>query len=172
MKKSIYIYIYSDRILITEKKGGEIVKKIYVISVALVILMIAMSTTAFASEELVAHDFGDFKMNIPESSDEITEQQGDGNQTLYSIPNTDLSVFCIVEYWDTSNIDSNNTTAFILNKVKANNTVETEGNISSWADEDGINTRYLISSEDDTKCIILVGSDKRMQDAIDSIEFK
>lgn len=149
-------------------------KKIYIVSVALIVLMIGVSAGVFASEELVAHDFGDFKMNIPESQVDITDKQGNYNQTIYAVPNTDTTTFAFIEFWDTSNTaGNNNTTAFVLNKVKENNfTAKTEGNITSWETEKAGEHGYLISSDDNTKVLIITSADTRIQQAIDSIEFK
>ena len=142
---------------------------------ALLIILLATVSVAsvYAGEELVSHDFGKFKMDIPQSQDQITEKQGNLNQTVYAIPNTDLTTFAFVEYVDNSSTDgNNNTTAFVLDLIKKNNTVKTEGKIISWTTANAGETGYLVSSDDNTKVLIVTSSDTRIQQALNSIEFK
>lgn len=148
-------------------------KKIF----ALLVIFIATVSvaTVVASEDLTSHDFGDFKMNIPTSQEDISQKQGDANQTIYAVPNTDLSNFAFIEYWDTSNTNgNNNTTDFVLNKVKTNHTVDSKDGIYSWsAEEQGHGEQgYLVSSDDNTKIVVITSSDTRIQDAVKSVEFK
>ena len=142
-------------------------KKIF----ALLIIFIATVSvvSVFASEELVSHDFGDFKMDIPD----VQEKQGDSNQTIYAVPNADNTTFAFIEYWDTSNTNgNNNTTQFVLDKVKQNFTVKTDGSITSWDTKSAGEHGYLVSSDDNTKVVVITSSDSRIQQALDSIEFK
>ena len=142
------------------------------------LLIICIATISIASvcasEELVSHDFGKFTMDIPESQDDISESQGgSGNQTIYAVPNTDGSVFAYIEYWDTSNTNgNNNTTSVVLDKVKENYTVTTDGNITTWTTDDGVDKGYLLSSADDTQVVVVTSSDTRIQQALNSIIFK
>ena len=148
-------------------------KKIFALLVVVIATVSVVSV--FASEELISHDFGDFKMNIPTSQEDISQKQGDANQTIYAVPNTDLSNFAFIEYWDTSNTNgNNNTTDFILNKVKTNHTVDSKDGIYSWsAEEQGHGEQiYLVSSDDNTKVVVITSSDSRIQDALKSVEFK
>ena len=147
-------------------------KKIF----ALLVIFIATVSvvSVFASEELTSYDFGDFKMDIPRSQDNISEKQGGANQTIYAVPNTDWSNFAFIEYWNTSNTNgNNNTTDFVLNKVKTNHTVDYKYGIYSWeAEEQGHGEHgYLVSSDDNTKLIVITSSDIRIQDAINSVKF-
>ena len=146
-------------------------KKIF----ALLIIFIATISvaTVVASDELVSHDFNDFKMNIPDVQKEISETQGDSNQTIYAVPNADETTFAFIEYWDTSNTNgNNNTTQVVLDKVKQNFTIKTDGDIISWDTKNSGEHGYLASSDDNTKVIVITSSDTRIQQALDSIEFK
>ena len=146
-------------------------KKIF----ALLIIFIATVSvvSVFASEELVSHDFGDFKMNIPNAQGDIPTKQGHSNQTIYAVPNADDTTFAFVEYWDTSNTGgNNNTTQVVLDKVKENFTVKTDGDIPSWDTETAGENGYLVSSDDDTQVLVITSSDIRIQQALGSIEFK
>ena len=139
----------------------------------LIVLIAAVSIASVcASENLVSHDFGKFKMDIPQSQDNITESQGSVNQKLYSIPNTDLSKFADVAYYDASNANgTKNTTDFVLNVGYKNLTKETNGNITKMKNEDGTQTIYCVSSKDNSQVVVVIGSDNRLQDAVNSIEF-
>ena len=149
-------------------------RKIIVLLIILTTIVSVVSVSA--SEELTSHDFGDFKMNIPESSANITETQDDANQTIYEIPNSDLSNFATISYVDTSNTNgNNNTTDFVLKKIKTNHTVEFKDGIYSWDAEEELGHGmhgYIVSPDDDSKVIIVTGSDIRLKDALNSIEFK
>lgn len=139
----------------------------------LIVLIAAVSIASVcAGENLVSHDFGKFKMDIPQSQDNITESQGSVNQKLYSIPNTDLSKFADVAYYDASNANgTKNTTDFVLNVGYKNLTKETNGNITKMKNEDGTQTIYCVSSKDNSQVVVVIGSDNRLQDAVNSIEF-
>ena len=142
---------------------------------ALLIIFIATVSvvSVFASEELVSHDFGDFKMDIPDVQGDIPEIQGDSNQTIYAVPYADNTTFAFIEYWDTSNTNgNNNTTQFVLDKVKQNFTVKTDGGITSWDTKSAGEHGYLVSSDDNIKVVVITSSDLRIQQALDSIEFK
>ena len=142
--------------------------------IALLIVLIAAISIASvcASGELISHDFGKFKMDIPQSQDNITETQGSVNQKMYSIPNTDLSKFADVAYYDTSNANgTKNTTDFVLNVGYKNLTKETNGNITKMKTDDGTQTIYCVSSKDNSQVVVVIGSDTRPQDAVNSIEF-
>lgn len=141
----------------------------------LAIFIVAVSlATVYAGEELVSHDFGKFKMDIPQAKEAVAETHGgSGNQTIYSVPNPDLTEFAHVEYWDTSNTNgSKNTTDVVLNKIKVNYTMKNEGDTSCWVSKDSREEVYLISSDDDTRAVIIVGSDTRLPQAAKSVEFK
>lgn len=139
----------------------------------LIVLIAAVSIASVcASGDFVSHDFGKFKMDIPQSQDNITESQGSVNQKLYSIPNTDLSKFADVAYYDASNANgTKNTTDFVLNVGYKNLTKETNGNITKMKNEDGTQTIYCVSSKDNSQVVVVIGSDTRLQDAVNSIEF-
>lgn len=139
---------------------------------ALLIVFVAAVSIAgvCAGEGLVSHDFGKFKMNIPESTDNITESQGSVNQTMYSVPNTDHSKFADVAYYDASNANgTNNTTDFVLNVGYKDLKKETNGNVTKMTD--GSNTIYCVSSNDNAKVVVVMGSDSRLPDAVKSIGF-
>ena len=137
----------------------------------LIVLVAAVSIAgACAGEELVSHDFGKFKMNIPESTDPINETQGSVNQTIYVVPNTDFSKFADVIYYDSSNANgTNNTTDFVLNVGYKDLKKETNGNVTKMVD--GRDTIYCVSSSDNSKVVVVVGSDTRLPDAVKSIGF-
>ena len=141
----------------------------------LAIFIVAISIAGvYAGEELSSHDFGNFKMDIPESQVNISETHGgSGNQTIYAIPNSDLTVFAYVEYWNTSNTNgNNNVTSVILSKLKENYTMENEGNISSWvSNENSREYVYVVPSDDDTQVVLIFGTDTRLPQAIDSVKF-
>ena len=142
---------------------------------ALLVICIATISVAsvYAGEQLVSHDFGEFTMNIPESQENISQKQGGVNQTIYAIPNQDGTTFAFLEYFNTSNTNgNNNTTEFVLSKIKENYTVKTEGGIISWETGTAGEHGYLISSSDNTKVVIITSSDSRIQEAIKSINFK
>lgn len=143
---------------------------------ALLIILLATLSVAcvYAGEELVSHDFGDFKMNIPDTQNQISQKNdGSGNQTIYAIPNADNTTFAFVEYWNTSNTNgNNNTTDYVLKKVKEKFDVKTEGNKITWSTKTAGETGYLVHSPDDTKVLIITSSDTRIQNSIDSIQFK
>lgn len=162
-------------------EGGNIKRKIIILLILLTTIVSVVSVSAneeYTSEELklTSHDFTDFKMNIPESKANITEKQGDANQTIYEIPNTDLSDWAIVEYWDSSDTNgNNNTTDFVLKKIKTNHTVDFKDGIYSWDAEQelGVGMQgYLVSSDDNSKVIVLTSNFPNKQDAVNSVEFK
>ena len=142
----------------------------------LVVFILAFSIASVCAEGLVSHDFGKFKMDIPNAPNyEIAEKQ-DGisvNHTIYAIPNLDGSTFAYVDYLNTTHTNgNNNTTDFALSRIKENYTVTIENGIPMWSYEDYADTGYLVSSDDDTQVLIIQGSNIYLKDAVDSVEFK
>lgn len=89
----------------------------------LIILLATVSVaTVFASEELVSHDFGKFKMNIYDGQ-KVADSSGSVGQAIYNVTNKDGSTAFAVVYYDTSNTGgNNNTTDFVLNTAYKNDT--------------------------------------------------
>lgn len=141
----------------------------------LIVLISAISIASVcASENLVSHDFGNFKMNIPDAPNNVAEFQGSVNQKLYNISNTDQSLFATVAYYDSSNTNgNNNTTDFVLNVgFKDVKDKQTNGNVTSFKAPNGVDNVYCISSSDDSKVLVIISGDVRIQDAVNSVEFK
>lgn len=139
----------------------------------LIILLATVSiATVFASEELVSHDFGKFKMNIYDGQT-VAEFNGSVGQTIYNITNKDGSTAFHVVYYDTSNTGgNNNTTDFVLNTGYKNITdKKTNGNITTFDLGNGIDKIYCVSSKDDTKVVVVIGADVKMQDIVSSVKF-
>lgn len=148
-------------------------KKIF----AFLIVLIAVFTVAGVSaQDFVSHDFGQFKMDVPDAQNgEIAEQQGgiSVNHTIYAIPNPDGSLFAYLDYLNTTHTNGNNNTSdFALNLIKENNTVSVEEGIPTWIYEGTTDHGYLVSSEDDTQVLIVQSSDVNIKEAINSVEFK
>lgn len=150
------------------------------ILILLVVFFVAISIACVYAEEMESHDFGKFKMDIPVAPNgEIEETQGGtGNHPIYAIPNPDSTLFAYADYFDTSYVNgTKNVTDFVLNKVKENYTVDVVNGTPTWVfdgDENSYasNMGYLVSSDDDTKVVIIQGKDTYIQDAVNSIEFK
>lgn len=144
---------------------------------AILIILIATFTvtTVCAGEELVSHDFGQFKMDIPDNQN-VSETMGGSKiqHPIYAIQNSDLTNFAYVDYINTTYINGNttNTTDFVLNTIKENNTVKMENGTPTWVYKDTGDNGYLISSDDDSQVLIIQGRDVHLQEAINSIEFK
>ena len=142
----------------------------------LTLLIVIIATISIvgvcASEELVSHDFGKFKMDIGDGQT-VTESQGSVNQSLYNVTNKDGSDAFFVAYYDTSNTNgNNNTTDFVLNTAYKNITnKETKGNITTFTSDNGVDKIYCVSSKDDAKVVVIIGGDTRIQQMIDSIKF-
>lgn len=139
--------------------------------IALLIVMATITVAGVYAGGFVSHDFGQFKMDVPDCNAEITENVSE-NYTTYAIPNADGSLFAYVDYMDNTHIKGNNTTDFALNKIKENYTVEIKDGIAVWDYPETHEHGYLISSEDDTKVLIFQSSDVTLPDVFDSIEFK
>lgn len=141
---------------------------------ALLIILIATVSvaTVYASEELVSHDFSKFKMDIYDGQN-VAESTGSVGQAIYNITNKDGSTAFSVVYYDTSNTDgNNNTTDFVLNTGYKNITdKKTNGNISTFDAGNGIDKVYCVSSDDDTKVVVVIGADNKIQDIISSVKF-
>lgn len=142
----------------------------------LAVFLLAFSIASVCAEGLISHDFGKFKMDIPDAPNgEIAEEEGgvSVNHTIYAIPNPDGTNFAYIDYLNTTHTNgNNNTTDFALSKIKENYTVNIEDGIPTWAYEDAYDTGYLVSSDDDTQVLIIQGSDIYLKDAVDSVEFK
>jgi hypothetical protein len=142
----------------------------------LAVFLLAFSIASVCAEGLISHDFGKFKMDIPDAPNgEIAEKEGgvSVNHTIYAIPNPDGTNFAYIDYLNTTHTNgNNNTTDFVLSKIKENYTVNIEDGIPTWAYEDTHDTGYLVSSDDDTQVLIIQGSDIYLKDAVDSVEFK
>ena len=141
----------------------------------LVVFFVAVSIATVYAEGLESHNFGQFKMDIPNASNlEINETQGGtGNHPIYEIPNSDLTLFAYVDYINITHVNgTKNVTDFALKKIKENYTVTIENGTPTWVYEDSGDNGYLISSDDDTQVVRIQGRDIYLQDAMDSIEFK
>ena len=139
----------------------------------LIVLIAAISIVGVcASEELVSHDFGKFKMDIGDGQ-AVTESQGSVNQTIFNVTNKDGSNAFSVVYYDTSNTNgNNNTTDFVLNTGYKNiKDKETKGNLTTFTSDNGIDKVYCVSSKDNTKVVVIIGGDTRIPQMIDSIKF-
>lgn len=141
---------------------------------ALLIVLIATLSVAcvYASEELVSHDFGKFKMDIYDGQN-VAESNGSVGQAIYNITNKDGSTAFHVVYYDTSNTGgNNNTTDFVLNTAYKNSTdKKTNGNITTFDVGNGIDKIYCVSSKDNTKVVVVIGADIKMQDIVSSVKF-
>lgn len=141
---------------------------------ALLIILIATVSvaTVYASEELVSHDFGKFKMNIYDGQ-KVAESSGSVGQAMYNITNKDGSTAFNAVYYDTSNTGgNNNTTDFVLNTGYKNITnKKTNGNITTFDAGNGVDKVYCISSKDNTKVVVVIGADAKMQDIVSSVKF-
>ena len=152
--------------------------------IALLVIFIATVSvaTVFANDDLVSHDFGDFKMDIPDCNQEISVENGvaknlpDIDRITYAIPNADLTTFAFIDYYTNSSSTNgtNNLTDAVLNIIKSNHTVDVKDGIYTWeAIEDGYGQHgYLFSSDDDSKVAIVTGADMRLEDALKTFEFK
>ena len=141
----------------------------------LFVFFVAISMATVYAEGLESHDFGQFKMDIPIAPNgEIDETSGGtGNHPIYAIPNSDSTLFCYVDYFNTSHVNgTKNVTEYVLNKIKENYTVTIENGTATWFYDDTQDNGYLISSDDDTKALLIQGNDIYLQDAVNSVEFK
>jgi hypothetical protein len=154
-------------------------KKIF--TLLLVCVAIVSSVSVFASDDLVSHDFGEFKMDIPDCNQDIAMEEGKSNslpdidRTTYAIPNPDLTTFAFIDYYtNSSGTNETNLTDAVLNIIKVNHTVDVKDGIYTWeAVEDGHGQHgYLFSSDDDSKVAIVTGADIRLEDALKTFEFK
>ena len=148
--------------------------------VLLFVFLTAVSLAGVYAEGLESHDFGQFKMDIPIAPNgEIDETQGGtGNHPIYAIPNPDTTIFAYVDYLDTTHTNgTKNVTDFVLNKIKENYTVDVVNGTPTWVYDGDENSYapdmgYLVSSDDDTKVVVIQGNDIYIQDAVNSVEFK
>ena len=142
---------------------------------SLLIVLIATFTvlSVCASEELVSHDFGKFNMDIYDDQS-VSESSGSVGQSIYNITNKDGSTGFNVIYYDTSNTDgNNNTTDFVLNTAyKDVSDKKTDGNITTFNADNGIDKIYCVSSSDNTKVAVIIGADVKMNDIVTSVNFK
>lgn len=142
---------------------------------SLLIVLIATFTvlSVCASEELVSHDFGKFNMDIYDDQS-VSESSGSVGQSIYNITNKDGSTGFNVIYYDTSNTDgNNNTTDFVLNTAcKDISDKKTDGNITTFNTDNGIDKIYCVSSSDNTKVAVIIGADVKMNDIVTSVNFK
>ncbi len=105
----------------------------------LVVFFVAVSIATVYAEGLESHNFGQFKMDIPNASNlEINETQGGtGNHPIYEIPNSDLTLFAYVDYINITHVNgTKNVTDFALKKIKENYTVTIENGTPTWVYED------------------------------------
>ena len=145
-------------------------KKIF----ALLVIFIATVSvvSVFASEDLISHDFTEFTMKIPNGYT-ISESQGSVNQTIYTLTNDNGDEYSVV-YYNTSNINgSKNTTDFVVNTVYGNITADgTYGNLTSFTIDNGMTSINCISSDDDSKVVVIIGSVANVEHTRDTVEFK
>ena len=143
-----------------------------ILALLLILIATVSVATVFASEELVSHDFSKFKMNIYDGQN-VAESSGSVGQAIYNITNEDGSTAFYVVYYDTSNTGgNNNTTDFVLNTAYKDITdKQTDGNITTFDADNGVDKVYCISSDDNTKVVVVIGADAKMQDIVSSVTF-
>ena len=145
-------------------------KKIFALLVVFIATVSVVSV--FAYEDYVSHDFDDFTMDI-HNGYAISESQGSVNQTIYDLTNDSGDKYSIV-YYNTSNINgSKNTTDFVVNTVYGNLTADgTYGNQTLFTIDNGMITINCVSSDDDSKVVVIIGSLNIAENTKDSIKFK
>lgn len=146
-------------------------KKIFTLLMVFIATISVVSVCA--SEELVSHDFGKFNMDIYDGQT-VSDSSGSVGQSIYNITNKDGSTGFNVVYYDTSNTGgNNNTTDFVLNTAyKDIADKKTDGNITTFKSDNGIDKVYCVSSNDNTKVAVIIGSDAKMNDIVASVNFK
>ena len=145
-------------------------KKIFALLVVFIATVSVVSV--FAYKDYVSHDFDDFTMDIHNGYN-ISESQGSVNQTIYDLTNDNGDKYSIV-YYNTSNINgSKNTTDFVVNTVYGNLTADgTYGNLTLFIIDNGMITINCVSSDDDSKVVVIIGSEAIAENTRDTVKFK